>query len=108
MSNVKHTPGPWSSASDGAEVFSPELAPICFVHGANIESQYRTSENVLANAQLIAAAPDLLAACKRVLGWLIDAETELGGPLPLKYAAMIQKPVVAEILRDVIAQAEGC
>ena len=58
---MKHTPGPWEMDGSGA-VFGPDGDPImtcglyavCFGEG---------SEEGYANARLIAAAPDLLAAC---------------------------------------------
>ena len=73
MSKIKgHTPGPWryaeTSGRDGGQltpesvtVFSlsdAELAP-CRAYGDTLEQMW-------ANARLIAAAPDLLAALKRI------------------------------------------
>lgn len=62
---TEHTPGPWvfeaSTPSDGFECYwvTPELlgTPLCDVRGP------QNPENE-ANARLIAAAPDLLAALK--------------------------------------------
>jgi hypothetical protein len=107
MNMGKHTPGPWRvSDYDRALIWNEQGC--CIVDMTDHEQKCSLSDDTIAaNAALIAAAPDLLEACERVLGWLVAAETELGGPLPLKYAAMIQKPVVAERLRAAIAKAQG-
>lgn len=53
--SARHTPGVWTLLPGrGAEVFDDE--------GEFIMSMNRPSEEVMANARLIAAAPDLLAA----------------------------------------------
>lgn len=60
--SAKHTPGPWEFSGDGIFGISPlnarvRLADICFHNRLNrIDSE--------ANARLIAAAPELLDACK--------------------------------------------
>jgi hypothetical protein len=55
----------------------------------------------LANARLIAAAPDLLAALKEVSKWLAaQRDFEFGNATPEEYAAV-------ESARDAIAKAEG-
>jgi hypothetical protein len=54
-----HTPGPWSIRPDsGVEIFGPD--------GQWIMTIYRTREELLANARLIAAAPELLDELR---GW---------------------------------------
>lgn len=68
---AQHTPGPWYSSSDGSEIFDQtEHAPVAFINGANQDSQFRTGPQVMANARLISAAPDLLEALQRSLNWL--------------------------------------
>lgn len=66
MNTTKHTPGPWLIAT--YESFGNVLSPhsknkIAMVYDAGVNSQGIG----VANAQLIAAAPDLLEACKAVL-----------------------------------------
>lgn len=66
MSEIKHTPGPWE-----AEEFC-EGGNVAFVRIGNItvDGSYRGGESdalSLADARLIAAAPDLLAALKKVM-----------------------------------------
>jgi hypothetical protein len=60
--NVKHTPGPWKVESDGmaialgGEVITSRFAP---------ENAY--ADEARANARLIAAAPELLNALRRLI-----------------------------------------
>lgn len=61
---MKHTPGPWvANKTPGGMIFvyTENLArPIC---GTGVAGD----PTVQANARLIAAAPDLLAACQRIV-----------------------------------------
>lgn len=78
--NAQHTPGPWAvhdrrayvvpaahrlrpigGSSDKARDLAEYAQEICAVQWPD---RHRTEAEVKANAQLIAAAPDLLAACK--------------------------------------------
>jgi len=68
MTEVKHTPGPWSvelnkRAWGWVEVKGPSFA----VHGPTQATDLRLSDEVrrVADAHLIAAAPDLLEELKR-------------------------------------------
>ena len=74
MSN--HTPGPWRvfevpefKRSDPAKVGVGRDDGADIAHCSGFDSQ-RSKEEELANARLIAAAPELLAACERALNWL--------------------------------------
>lgn len=72
----KHTPGPWKAFARDENNYSlddvmTEAKPhkrICNAYGGTSDS---TSEYA-ANARLIAAAPDLLDACKLALAYLED------------------------------------
>jgi len=93
MSGQKHTPGPW--------ILDEECDGLVLAMGSRIEnpSSYQTHheielyeeysyddfereqrEEAFANARLIAAAPDLLAACEKIVAWLdrltADAERD--------------------------------
>ena len=64
----KHTPGPWATDPEcNNEIVLGKdgiiVADCCIVDAEGI----RTQEQVNANARLIAAAPDLLTACKAVV-----------------------------------------
>lgn len=62
MSDSKHTPGPWivDGPTDNQIVWSGPETRICFLAHHN----GRDDERDVANGNLIAAAPDLLAALK--------------------------------------------
>ena len=87
----RHTPGPWHTTDDNrwSEVLAwkdasnQHLVAACATDGAD-------RRECQANARLIAAAPDLLAACKATLWAIENAE-------PLPYAA----------LQEAIDDAEG-
>jgi hypothetical protein len=55
----KHTPGPWQSHY----AFDVTGYPCFFIHGISGEQKHNAVV-LEANTKLIAAAPDLLAACK--------------------------------------------
>lgn len=61
----KHTPGPWEIASDpdgisSPRVIAPGLNDVCVICGA------ASNESAMADARLIAAAPDLLEFAEEV------------------------------------------
>ena len=65
---MSHTPGPWAYDADSCEVFGTTEGRSCgwvakVVGGDSNDCRLPYDERV-ANARLIAAAPDLLAACK--------------------------------------------
>ena len=70
MSESKHTPGPWTVdwSDDGPLIYTGDLL-IASVSGSteHVEVQGLDGETTEANAWLIAAAPDLLAALERIL-----------------------------------------
>lgn len=70
MSNATHTPGPWKLHIErhaggltphitGPGHVGQDTAPICTFNG----NKWRDGSETVANANLIASAPDLLAAC---------------------------------------------
>lgn len=67
-----HTPGPWSigeSHNDGVEIISaPDAAggPIGGKSVATVRLDDMDPEEIERNADLLAAAPDLLEACERL------------------------------------------
>ena len=72
---TKHTPGPWVIGKQDHDVITVDTA-----NGTAICDVYVDSDDRPANANLIAAAPDLLEACERLLdgGWPhAEADIEL-------------------------------
>lgn len=76
---MPHTPGPWEAMIEHnphryqIEIGSPEWCPLA--------SAWDTNEESVANAHLIAAAPELLEACKMLVeywmtGAAVDGESE--------------------------------
>ena len=66
----KHTPGPWeyektASHTNGREYFIVYHQE----NGVVADMPYNHIKNAEANARLIAAAPELLEACKYVVKW---------------------------------------
>jgi len=69
---AKHTPGPWHIEEHGIYVKNRVWVSADRVRVAVVDQEYIGGEPAtlsIANARLIAAAPDLLAACKSVLVW---------------------------------------
>lgn len=69
MSNIKHTPAPWEHGNNGliyGQVTgdSDEAPIVCdVIEDSTMQALGILSETEQANARLIAAAPELLAAC---------------------------------------------
>ncbi|MFO0447419.1 MAG: hypothetical protein ACK52I_01800 [Pseudomonadota bacterium] len=61
MSETKHTPGPWKRSYRNITANGVIVARVLPAEGG--------PEQEAANARLIAAAPDLLAACEAVERW---------------------------------------
>ena len=64
----KHTPGPWEFSSATGDIVDTKERTICIIND-NEEDEIcceTCGGSWRANAQLIAAAPELLAACKTV------------------------------------------
>lgn len=62
---MKHTPGPWLVCEDGRNVYQPDL-DVC-ITSDNVYTAVLNDREALANARLIAAAPDLHKALIRLL-----------------------------------------
>ena len=66
---TNHTPGPWKTDGSGMSVYSAntrlDFAPIVAAAVGNEKSLAQ----LRADARLIAAAPDLLEACQRMMLW---------------------------------------
>lgn len=58
---VTHTPGPWETSSNGTDW------DVCQENAGDMIADLKDCPNAQANARLIAAAPDLLTACRCAL-----------------------------------------
>lgn len=74
----KHTPGPWHQVGAWVEVEDDEIPDICSCNPESIEQGHLKWdwETAIANARLIAAAPDLLEALKAIVKSLADQDDE--------------------------------
>jgi hypothetical protein len=62
MSEAKHTPGPWSVQPGSS---NPLIGSAEYTVAEVLDDCFPDTEQQQANASLIAAAPDLLAACEK-------------------------------------------
>jgi hypothetical protein len=73
MKTQKHTPGPWAVETNLNEYGSPlnvNKDAATTIASCDGDSGVGDSKEAEANARLIAAAPDLLAALRRAVPWL--------------------------------------
>jgi hypothetical protein len=63
---AQHTPGPWTL--NGGQIVGPDNAPVMTVPREYMR-KLRPHQIVQANIDLVASAPDLLAACEALLEW---------------------------------------
>ena len=68
--NTPHTPGPWNISNSASPAHSPQFGIYAEGERNNLAIVY--NDNAEANARLIAAAPDLLAALKDLLDYEDD------------------------------------
>ena len=78
---TKHTPGPWTTTGPNVRADNGALVATAQDHWNDHKTPQEEKE---ANAQLIAAAPELLAALKNLLGyatgeWQPEDEASLAG-----------------------------
>lgn len=109
----KHTPGPWGVAGNGTMVVTPPVEtardlvktgqfPVTSIRIAITENQnYIPQKMAKANAHLIAAAPELLDACREMAQAMRDYEMDVDVDPPNTHREMMQRA------RSVIAKAEG-
>ncbi len=97
---AEHTPGPWRSTGFEYEPeagwFVREARDSRYLAIASVRCTYRETEEIEANARLIAAAPELLEALERALIFIGNTEDEFGDNLEC-----------GDIARAAIAKARG-
>lgn len=76
MTRVKHTPGPWHQIGFWVEHEDDDVADICLCDPEDLGQGHlkRSADEIIANARLIAAAPDLYAALRAMLKVCYDVE----------------------------------
>lgn len=81
----KHTPGPWFVQDDHGKRWietSGNDDTIAEIHRRRDKGSVYSCKEALANAELIAAAPDLLAALEKAredINWMLNSESFLSG-----------------------------
>jgi hypothetical protein len=105
---AKHTPGPWKYHTESHRnlVAGPDRL---FV--ADVWTNDRLDAERMANARLIAAAPELLAALRVALSWVeLDTPNGVQHPFPawaLRDNGEADAQWIADRVRAAIAKAEG-
>lgn len=94
MAEASHTPGPWWASGTEVGTVPMMAVKIAKVSGSNYAE-------ATANACLIAAAPDLLAALKAAQKDLETVEREMSGIAPEAVSPALP------LIRAAIAKAEG-
>jgi len=91
---TKHTPGPWRAVGAWVEHEKDDVADVCNCDPESMGQKHfgRSMGEMMANARLCAAAPELLRACKAMLRY---SETD----------PYFEKAVA--LSRSAIANAEG-
>lgn len=69
--SAAHTPGPWHIDENGSSISSDAVTDLALLNMVNLRfswggSDFATKSHRLANARLIAAAPELLEACQAI------------------------------------------
>lgn len=65
--SAQHTPGPWIAVGAWVEHPDDSIPDICTCDPEDMGQEGRSDKEIRANARLIAAAPDLLEACKLIV-----------------------------------------
>jgi hypothetical protein len=101
---AKHSPGPWQAELDDSyRIRAPHggaVATLGFLRGAFGSKGRIRHEEGIANARLIAAAPELLEACEKALEWVWDAD------LTVPSCVMPDESMI-RMLNAAIAKAKG-
>ena len=84
MNTAQHTPGPWTM-DRGTPLVVMDRRGAYVAQCDGISATIGSTEEMIANANLIAAAPDLLAALKAIVGEC-DGGTHDGGTIGMNLA----------------------
>jgi hypothetical protein len=95
---MAHTPGPWYA--EGSDIGSAENVTVGVAIAGRTDDAYISHAEVQANAHLMAAAPDLLAALLSFIALHEDGSLHIDG------SPAIEDPAITAA-RAAIAKAEG-
>ena len=73
MSEQKWTPGPWK---DSGSLGFPHVVDSVGMCVCSMSTVVRSAEESLANARLVAAAPQLLEACKHAVAAIVEPHND--------------------------------
>jgi hypothetical protein len=94
MSKAKHTPGPWEASGFTVSTLGGAHDDICECFEASTYTVAIPKLEALANAQLIAAAPELYQELRALCNYMVGLEAYLGTCSPR---------VIFDNLRDTVA-----
>jgi hypothetical protein len=92
----KHTPGPWEANSadniyaavNGRKEMIAKCCDLPCIGGHDDVAAQRARDMEIANARLIAAAPELLAALENIVAWMEQHHPEAAKNIPQARAAI--------------------
>jgi hypothetical protein len=93
---VSHTPGPWEFDYEAGEVSAPNGTVVLYPTMLPDETEE------VANGHLVAAAPDLLAACEALMGYF-----KSGNDIPVDRATLTCMCDAVVLARAAIKKAKG-
>jgi len=108
MSEQKHTPGPWIIDNQEAFILAPKGSNIEYIASlgdpindfGNAWDDACMTDEVVANARLIAAAPELLAALEAAREFIADG-------MAMGFVGMPEDENVLEVIENAIRRAKG-
>lgn len=107
---TKHTPGPWYGVGAWVEHPDDDTPDICNCNPGSMGQDGRSYKEMCANATLIAAAPDLLAALRLARNFVSDSVRSLVETEIHSATGMIESPealMQIEAEQDLLNQIEA-
>jgi hypothetical protein len=106
MRNTTHTPGPWFIDGMGNDPFCLAITAGELTDGPEFQRESKVAEvHTMEDARLIAAAPDLLGACKTALRYLLANVPK--GNVRAIFDQLNAHACVCKSIRAAIDQVEG-
>lgn len=106
----KHTPGIWVFRETGWQTFAGPHGLVVTEDGKPIATiaEDRTGMPILGNGYLIAAAPDLLAACKATVNMFrVNPDSSLPDDIKKQMTRAFQRDPTCQQVLAAIAKTEG-